>query len=159
MARRNSPSAARRLRESSSGANTHPWIGTCQSPSAAPGAAAVFRLARGVPIGEVDSLMEQLSPGTLESLAPISPSTRLDGLKARVLIMHDRADRLVPSEESRRLADALGPGSDVYYTEFSSFQRGIQVHQDEGRGVGPLGYAREAAKLFMHMYNVLREVS
>ena len=123
------------------------------------GSTAVYRLARGVPIDEVDSLMEQLSLETLDSLALISPSTHLDGLKARVLIMHDRADRLVPSEESRRLADALGPGSNVYYTEFSSFQKGIQVHEDEGGGVGPIGYAREATKLFMHMYNVLREVS
>ncbi len=122
-------------------------------------AAAVYRLARGVSIGEVDSLMEQLAPGTLESLALISPSTNLERLEARVLIMHDRADRLVPSEESRRLADALGPGSNVYYTEFSSFQKGIQVHQDGGGGVGLFGYAREATKLFMHMYNVLREVS
>ena len=74
--------------------------------------------------------------------------------------MHDRADRLVPSEESQRLADALGEGSNVYYTEFSSFQGDIQVHADEGGGgVGPLGYVREASKLFMHMYNVLRELS
>ena len=103
--------------------------------------------------------MEELSTETLDSLALISPSTHIDRLKARVLIMRDRGDRLVPSEESRRLADALGPGSNVYYTEFSSFQKSIQVHQDEGGGVGPIGYVREATKLFMHMYNVLREVS
>ena len=120
---------------------------------------AVYRLARGVPFDEVDTLMNQLPRETLDSLALISPSTHVDGLKARVLIMHDRADRLVPSEESRRLADALGPGANVYYTEFSSFQKSIQVHEDEGGGVGTIDYAREATKLFMHMYNVLREVS
>ncbi len=122
-------------------------------------AMAVYKLANGVAPDEVDSLMDQLPPNALESLRLISPSTHIDRLKARVLIMHDRADRLVPSEESRRLADALGEGSNVYYTEFSSFQRNIQVHVDEGGGVGPLGYVREAAKLFMHMYNVLRELS
>ena len=122
-------------------------------------ALAVYKLAKGVPPEEVDSLMDQLPPNLLESLRLISPSTHIDRLKARVLIMHDRADRLVPSEESRRLADALGEGSNVYYTEFSSFQGDIQVHVDGGGGVGPLGYVREASKLFMHMYNVLRELS
>ena len=122
-------------------------------------AIAVYKLAKGVAPDEVDSLMDQLPPNALKSLRLISPSTHIDRLKARVLIMHDRADRLVPSEESRRLADALGEGSNVYYTEFSSFQGDIQVHVDEGGGVGPFGYAREAAKLFMHMYNVLRELS
>ena len=122
-------------------------------------ATAVYKLAKGVPPDEVDSLMDKLPPNALETLRLISPSTNIDRLKARVLIMHDRADRLVPSEESRRLADALGEGSNVYYTEFSSFQRNIQVHVDEGGGVGPLGYVREASKLFMHMYNVLRELS
>ena len=122
-------------------------------------ALAVYKLAKGVPPDEVDSVMDQLPPNALESLRLISPSTHIERLKARVLIMHDRADRLVPSEESRRLADALGEGSNVYYTEFSSFQRNIQVHEDEGRGVGPLAYVREASKLFMHMYNVLRELS
>ena len=122
-------------------------------------AIAVYKLAKGVAPDEVDSLMVQLPPNALKSLRLISPSTHIDRLKARVLIMHDRADRLVPSEESRRLADALGEGSNVYYTEFSSFQGDIQVHVDEGGGVGPFCYAREAAKLFMHMYNVLRELS
>jgi len=122
-------------------------------------AIAVYKLANGVPLDEVDSLMDQLPPSVLESLKLISPSTNIDRLKARVLIMHDRADRLVPSEESRRLVDALGEGSNVYYTEFSSFQRDIQVHVDGGGGVGPLGYVREASKLFTHIYNVLRELS
>lgn len=73
--------------------------------------------------------------------------------------MHDRADRLVPSEESRRLAEALRENGGVYHTEFSLFQREIQVHVDEGEGVGPLGFVREASKFFMHMYNVMREAS
>ena len=71
--------------------------------------------------------------------------------------MHDRADRLVPSEESRRLAQALDR-DDTYHTEFSFFQRQIQVHVGESGGVGPLDYAREAFKLYMHMYNIMRGV-
>ena len=72
--------------------------------------------------------------------------------------MHDRGDKLVPSEESRRLADALGDDSDTYHTEFSFFQKEIQVHVDERQSVGPLGYVKEALKLFLHMYRVMREL-
>ena len=120
---------------------------------------AVYKLLNGVPRHEVDALIAQLSPETMESLAMISPSSHLDGLKARVLIMHDRADRLVPSEESRRFAEALGDDNDPYHTEFSFFQKEIQVHVDESEGVGLLGFVTEAFKFYLHMYNVLRELS
>ena len=119
----------------------------------------VYKLLNGVPYEEVDDLVSRLSPKTTEFLRRISPSTNIDNLKARMLIMHDRADRLVPSEESRRFAEALGDGGNTFYTEFSFFQKAIQVHDDEGGGVGPLEYAREAFKLFLHMYNIMREVS
>ena len=120
---------------------------------------AVYRLVNGVPWEEVEGLIGQLSAETLEFLRIISPSTNIDKLKARVLIMHDTGDRLVPAEESRRLAEALGENSDTYHTEFSFFQREIQVHVDEGKGIGPIGYTREAFKFFLHMYNIMREVS
>ena len=102
--------------------------------------------------------MEMLSPQTKELLAAISPSTGIDRLDARMLIMHDRADRLVPSEESRRLAQALGESEDTYHTEFSLFQNAIQVHKDENVELGPLDYAREVFKLLRHMYVVMREL-
>ena len=124
-----------------------------------PGGAAVYRLLEGADYEEVDGLVARLSPETMEFLRRVSPSTHLDQLKARVLIMHDRADRLVPSEELRRLAEALGERGDTYYTEFSFFQKEIQVHVGDSGGVGPVEYAKEAFKLFMHMYNIMRDVS
>ena len=127
--------------------------------SLSPEGAAVYRLLNGVPFDEVDGLMQQLSPRTMEFLQRISPSTNIDKLKARVLIMHDTADRLVPSEESRRLAAALGSDSDTYHTEFSFFQKQIQVHVADSGGVGPVDYAEEAFKLYMHMYNIMRDIS
>ena len=129
------------------------------SQTLSPEGLAVYRLLNGASFEEVDELMAQLSPKSIEFLRLISPSTHIGDLKARLLIMHDRGDRLVPSEESRRLFESLGEDHDTYYTEFSSFQQGIQVHEDEDEGVGPLGYAREAFKLFLHMYNVIRELS
>ena len=122
-------------------------------------AKAVYGLLRGVSIDEAEVLVRQLPQKTTEFLRLISPSTHIDQLKARMLIMHDRGDTLVPSEESRRLARALGKKGDTYYTEFSFFQKQIQVHVGDAAGLGPIDYAREAFKLFMHMYNIMRDVS
>ena len=123
----------------------------------APDAQAVRKLLEGVPYDEVDGVVADLSPATARFFRDISPSTDIENLGARVLIMHDTADRLVPSEESRRLAAALDEGS-VYHTEFSFFQRQIQVHVGDSGETGPLDYAREALKLYMHMYNIMRIV-
>lgn len=120
---------------------------------------AVYRLIQGAAFEEVDELMQQLSPRTKEFLDLISPATHIDRLEARMLIMHDRADRLVPSEETRRLAASLADENDTYYTEFSLFQSAIQVHTDGGGDLGSLDYVSEAFKLFRHMYVVMREVS
>ncbi|MCH8061177.1 MAG: dienelactone hydrolase family protein [Chloroflexi bacterium] len=103
---------------------------------------------------EADALIESLSASIRGSLMGISPSTAIDQLEARVLIMHDREDRLVPSEESARLFEALGEDSSVYYTEFAFFQ-----HLDPTRPVSPPIYVREGIKLFLHMYNVMRAIS
>ena len=108
----------------------------------------------GVGVFTTPTVIEMLSTQTLASLAAISPSTRIEDLDARILIMHDREDDLVPSEESRRLADALGNGHRVYHTELSLVQ-----HVDPTRTVSPPVFAREVFKLFLHMYNVLRELS
>ena len=66
----------------------------------------VHRLLSGVDVTEAQELIDSLPDSTLESLALISPITTVNDLKARVLIMHDREDNLVPAAESRRLADA-----------------------------------------------------
>jgi len=119
-----------------------------------PEAQAVYTLLNSPAFEEVDGLLARLPAEIRDSLALISPSSRIYELQARVLIMHDREDDLVPSEESRRLAEALGPDRETYYTEFSLFQ-----HLDPTSPVSPPVYARELYKLFLHMYNVFRELS
>ena len=98
-------------------------------------------------------LMEQLPPKSLETLRRISPSSDIGSLRAKVLAMHDREDKLVPSEESRRLVDALQSRGDIHYTEFSFFD-----HLDPTRPVGRLEFAKEGFKLFTHMYRIMREL-
>ena len=98
-------------------------------------------------------LINLLPSDSLETLRRISPSSNIDSLKAKVLVMHDRQDRLVPSEESRRLVDALRPRGDVHYTEFSFFE-----HLDPSTRVGNFELAKEGAKLFLHIYKIMREL-
>ena len=117
-----------------------------------PEAKVVNRLLGGVPLDEARILADQLPDSVIATLHAISPISKIEDLEARVLIMHDRQDRLVPSEESRRLAEDLAGRGGVSHTEFSLFQ-----HLDPTRPVSPPVYVRELFKLYMHMYRVLRE--
>ncbi|MBM3933258.1 MAG: hypothetical protein FJ319_02980 [SAR202 cluster bacterium] len=119
---------------------------------------AAYLLLEGVPFEDTERLMATLGPQIGEFMRAVSPSTNIDKISARVLIMHDRGDKLVPPEESRRMAAALSKDDRTYHTEFSFFQKQVQLHVDKTKSVGPLGFIREAAKLFMHMYNVIREI-
>ena len=105
------------------------------------------RLLSGVDTDEALQLVERLPASTLESLASISPSSSVDGLRARVLIMHDREDKLVPAAESRRLADALAERGDFTHTEFSLFQ-----HLDPTKPVGPAEYVRRAVQVLLQAH-------
>ena len=102
-------------------------------------------------LAETESIMQDLPAGLVDDLAKISPSTNIGNLKARLLIAHDREDRLVPSEESRRLADALVTRGDVRHTEFSFFD-----HVTPDKTVGPLTFVKEAFKLFRYTYSIIR---
>ena len=114
-----------------------------------------YRLLDSVTLAEAQSLMAKLPPDIDKGLGAISPIDVIEDLHARVLIMHDREDDAVPSEESRRLADALtAAGQDVHYTEFSLFQ-----HVEATRRVSPPTFVREVAKLFLHMYYVLSAIA
>ena len=118
-------------------------------------AQAVYKLSKGVTLDEADALIQQLPKELLDKLSLLSPSTNLSGLSARVLIMQNKEDNLVPVEESRRFADALREShKPYYYTEFSFFE-----HVDPTRPVNPLVFLRESIKLIKHMYNVLRYAS
>ena len=89
--------------------------------------------------------------GLLEDFDKISPSAWVGKLKARLLIAHDREDHAVPSEESRRLADALSDRGNLLYTEFSFFS-----HVTPDKPVGPFTFVKEAFKLFRYTYSIIR---
>ena len=111
-----------------------------------------YRLLEDVTLEEAQGLIAELPREIAEALAALSPSQVIGQVHAPVLIMHDRQDDAVPSEESRRLADALHEGgqAQVHLTEFTLFQ-----HVEPIRHVGLLTYVREIAKLYRHMYRIL----
>ncbi len=118
-----------------------------------PDARLVYDILNASDIDEAHLLIERLPPDSLDTLRRISPSTEIENLHAKLLVMHDRQDSLVPSEESRRLVDALLPRGDVHYTEFSFFD-----HLDPSTRVGYFELAKEGGKLFLHIYRIMREL-
>lgn len=116
-------------------------------------AQAVYALLTAPDLKTARGLLDRLPPDALATLRRISPSASIDRLRAKLLVMHDREDRLVPSEESRRLVNAAQSVTDVHYTEFSFFN-----HLDPTRPVGRVEFAREAGKLFLHIYRIMRDL-
>ena len=127
--------------------------GSAPPDDLSPVARLVYDILNAADLEEAQRLVSQLPPESLETLRQISPSTNIEDLRAKVLVMHDLQDNLVPSEESRRLVDALESRGDVHHTEFSFFE-----HLDPSQTVGNLELAREGAKLFFHIYRVMREI-
>lgn len=95
-------------------------------------------------------LYSNLPPGFRDDLAIVSPSTYASDIQAKLLIMHDRHDRLVPAAESRRLLAAMEGRGDVRYTEVLAFEH----VRPSGGGFGDL--LAEAGRLFRHMYSIIR---
>ena len=95
-------------------------------------------------------LYSNLPPGFREDLAGVSPSSHVDEIQAKLLIMHDRNDRLVPAAESRRLLAATEDRGDVRYTEVLAFE-----HVRPGGG-GIWDLLAEAGRLYRHMYSIIR---
>ena len=103
---------------------------------------------------EAETLVRGLPSNFQTELDKISPSTNIDNLKAQLLIAHDREDDAVPSEESRRLADALSQRGDIHHTEFSFFS-----HVTPDKTVGPFTFVKEAFKLFQYTYSIIRRTT
>ena len=108
------------------------------------------RLLDGVQPDEARTLYEMLPTTFSEDLSRISPSTYVDGLRARLLILHTRNDEYVPAAESRRLLDATRDRLEVRYTEFIGFDH---LLPDEDNILTRL---REAFVMYRHMYSILR---
>ena len=115
-----------------------------------PSGRTVARLLSGVEPHEAEALYAALPSSFHEDLSRISPSTHVGELRARLLVMHDRDDRLVPVSESRRLVKAARERTDVRYTEFLAFD-----HVVPGPG-GVFTRLGQGVRLYRHMYEIIR---
>ena len=116
-----------------------------------PAGQTVLRLLEGVPPEEAAELYGTLPRDFREAMDRISPSSYVNDIQAKVLVLHDRDDWLVPSAESRRLAAAMEDRGDVSYTELLSFD-----HVRPTSGTGAWRLIQEGFKLYRHMYRVMR---
>lgn len=117
----------------------------------------VLSLISGPSLNDAMSSLSHLNSNTINFLEQISPSTNISNLRADVFLMHDRQDKMVPSEESRRFSQAAKRnGNRVHLTEFSSFQNVVQVHKNDSEKLSSTGYIKQSWKLFMHMYYIMR---
>ena len=111
----------------------------------------VSRLLDGATPEEARVLYDALPAWFREDIRTISPADYVDDISARLLVMHDQDDRLVPSVESLRLSEAFQGRGQVRYTELLAVDH---VRPTSGDGIWVL--AKEGGKLFMHMYSILR---
>ena len=96
-------------------------------------------------------LIDKFTPEYRAEIGKLSPITTIANVKAQMLIAHDQEDNLVPVEESRRLAEALAPRGNFFFTEFSLF-----THVTPDKNVGKLTFVKEASKLFRYTYSIIR---
>ena len=115
-----------------------------------PQARTVAGLLDGTTPEDAASLYANLPGGFRRDLTAISPSAHVDNISARLLILHDRHDRLVPAAESRRLLAATEDRGNVRYTEVLAFEH----VRPSGGGIGAL--LGEAFRLYRHMYDIIR---
>ncbi len=68
-----------------------------------PGRASFEALGDEATIEEAEAFLAGLAPAALANLEGVSPSDHIDGLRAPLYLLHDRADRFVPWVESEAL--------------------------------------------------------
>ena len=84
----------------------------------------------------------------------ISPHNYVRYLEAPVLLMHDRNDRLIPVEESRRLADYVSGYGDITYTEYTN----IFSHVSPTRSLS-LQSISDILRFISHMHAVMVQMT
>lgn len=121
-----------------------------EAKALSPQARTVAALLDGTTPEEAVALYSKLPEDFRRDLASVSPSRHVDDIDARLLVMHDREDRLIPAAESRRLVDSLQHRGEIRYTEVLTFEH----VRPGGGGIGEL--LGETARLYWHMYSIIR---
>jgi len=102
---------------------------------------------------QVEILMTRLPSDEVAKLRRLSPSTGIDRLRAKVFILQDPNDPFIPPTETRHLADSLAEDIEWSYAELRLFQ-----HVRPTRPLDKMSYLGDVARLYRHLYHVMREV-
>jgi acetyl esterase/lipase len=97
-----------------------------------------------------DRLVAELPANIRELLAGVSPETRIGELRAELFLLHDVSDPIIPFTESRTFYNGAKQARGRHLTEIRLFE-----HVEPAGGGNPFLLAREAAKLYGHVYGVL----
>ena len=111
------------------------------------------RILAGTTPEQAAELFDQMPESFRQGLAAISPSVHLPQVRAKLLIMHDVGDPLIPVGESRRLVQALRESGRpaARYTETAIFD-----HVRPGSSGNLWELAKGAGQLYRHLYGIIR---
>ena len=98
---------------------------------------------------QVEEALNNLPGQLIKDLEYVSPETYVTDIRSPIFIMHDREDRLIPVEESRRLTKLLQYQADIQYAEFSFFQH---VTPSGSLPIGDM--IMELGQLYRHIYAI-----
>lgn len=121
--------------------------------SLTPPATDILRLLDGTTREEARAIIARLPPVARARFQAVSPAGHIQDLRARLYVMHDTGDTLIPFTESRRLAAAVAPGTLLRQTEFSIFQ-----HVVPDRPVPWQTFLPDVWALFWHLQAVMLEL-
>ena len=72
--------------------------------------------------------------------------------------MHDRADNIVPFEESKRMYNQISMYVPTEITIFDLFSNEIQLHEDESVKNNRIDLLSNALKLFSQLNSIIRVI-
>lgn len=107
---------------------------------------------------QFEALWARLDVQTRQTLASLSPSTRIDQLQTKVAIIHGFADPIVPSVESYKLADAVKDENEVYFRIFYQFAHVDPNKLFEVRLSNLRNIISEATGFYFYLYHTLYQL-
>ena len=99
------------------------------------------------------ALLARMPPEAHALLRLLSPATNVAQVKARVFVMDDSGDNLIPYVHSRSLADALDEETLARHSKFSVFS-----HVDLNKLGNPTRSVPELWALFRHTYQLFQSI-
>lgn len=117
---------------------------------------AIYPLLGILDAGGAEEALRRLPAAMRRRLSALSPVEYLKDVRAPLIVIaHDRADAVIPLDESRRMWSLLGDRPGTRYTELGMFE-----HMDPTKQRVPLPVmVRELVKFFLFVYPLFRQAA